>query len=317
MPTLSTLSLALVAFTAYPASAHWYLSCFGTGDSCAERSHQNPYNKGNGDNGFLQTAPIAPADTNPQMACGTMGVPTSSIEPLQVSPGGSLTAQWLHDTGVAWDVRMNANHHGFASAWLAPLASGGTGNVWTKIYGDGLQPTTQENQAQWSNPANTDSCTQGAVPAAQCTVVPFVGWWATDKLRLNGGKMPFTIPASVPEGKYIMRGELLTTWLPNTVSTAQGYIGCSVLQVGSGGTDNSAQLVQMAGQSAVAIPAAYQGAPWIHYQLYTEWTNGNQPANVPSAPGPAVWTGGSAGGSTTPTAQKGRKQKRKARRQAE
>lgn len=135
--------------------------------------------------------------------------------------------------------------------------------------------------------------------------------------------MPFTIPSSVPEGKYIMRGELLTTYLPDTVSTAQGYIGCSALQVGSG-SDNSASLPKLAGDDAVALPAAYQGASWIHYDLYSEWTNGNQPSNVPSAPGPAVWNGGgsgsgssgtatASGSSTTPPSSMGRRKHRRSR----
>lgn len=278
-----------------PVSAHWYISCFGPGTGgCVEGASQNPFDKAIGDNGLLQTAPIAPADTNPQMKCGTMGVPTDAVEPIKVSPGASMMAQFLHDTGAAWDVRMNANHHGFANVYLAPYSSAGQGQVWTKIYADGLQPTTNQEKSLWANPANTDSCTTGAVPADQCTVVPFAGWWATDKLRMNHGVLPFTLPSSLPSGKYILRGELLTTYLPNTVSTAQGYIGCSVIQVGEGG-DQSAPL-----PNAVDIPGAYAGSAWMHYDLYSKWINGadNPPSDLPGNPGPPVWSGGSTGSGT-------------------
>ena len=280
-------------FAIQPSSAHWYLSCFGKGTGgCVEGANQNPYNKAIGSNGLLQTAPIAPADSSPEMKCGTMGVPADAVAPIQVSSGDSMMVQWLHDTGAAWDPRMNANHHGFAFVYLAPFSTAGEGNVWTKIYDDGLQPTTDENKSLWQDPMNTDSCTTGDKPANQCTVVPFVGWWATDKIRMSKGIMPFTLPSNLPSGKYIIRGELLTTWLPDTVSTAQGYIGCSVIQIGSEG-DQSGSSPQLS-EGAVAIPEAYAGSPWIHYDLHAQWTNGadQPPANLPQAPGPQVWSGG-------------------------
>ena len=296
MNTLVCSLILSLLFATQHASAHWYLSCFGKGTGgCVEGASQNPYNKAIGSNGLLQTAPIAPADSNPEMKCGTMGVPSHVVAPIQVSPGDSMMMQWLHDTGAPWDPRMNANHHGFVFVYLAPFSSAGEGNVWTKIYGDGLQPSTDEARNLWQNPANTDSCTTGDMPADRCTVVPFVGWWATDKLRMSKGVTPFKLPSGLPSGKYIIRGELLTTWLPGTVSTAQGYIGCSVIQIGSG-EDQSASLSQLS-KSAVAIPEAYTGSPWMHYDLHAQWMNGAQqpPTNLPQAPGPPVW-GGVVGG---------------------
>ena len=301
---MKSITLSVVLFCLQASSlvnAHWYLSCFGQGNAgCTEGASMNPFHKESGDNGLLQTAPIAPADSNPLMKCGTVGIPTQDVAPIPVSPGASMTAQWLHDTGVVWDTRMNANHHGFANIHLAPYSTGnngqsaGEGAVWTKIYSEGLYPTTQANKKLWSNPANTDSCTTGDVPADQCTVVPFVGWWATDRLRMAQGKMPFKLPSSVPNGKYVIRGELLTTWLPDTVSTAQGYIACSVIQVGSATEqDQSASLPKLSGK-AIDIPADYASSTWMTYDLHSKWINGadQPPPDLPSNPGGEAWTGG-------------------------
>ena len=252
--------------------AHWYLSCIGVSAPCVEGSHQNPYNKDIGSNGLLQTAPIAPADASPDMICGTIGVPMESVSPLLTSPGSTLTAHFLHDTGAPWDRRMNSNHHGFTSVFLSPMSSKGHGNVWTKIYGDGLDTSQTAASTDWDDPANTDECVGGGAEPG-CTVGPFVGWWATDKLRMNEGQMPFTIPSSVPSWRYILRAEMLTTYLPNTVSTAQAYVGCASVLVGDEATDDSSRLAAISGQG-FALPEAYVGAPWINYHLHEQWING-------------------------------------------
>ena len=197
-----------------------------------------------------------------------------------------MTAQFLHDenaaTGQAFDVAMNANHHGFCSVYLAPLSSAGQGAAWMKIFEDGYHPDVTAEQIDWSNPAKQDNAD-----------TPFVGWWCTDIARYNGGKVPFTLPAGVPAGKYILRAEMLTTYLPDTVPTAQAYLGCSVVQVGAEGAATEAQTLP----GAVALPAAYEGADWIYYDLHKEYVNGK----IPGAPGPEVWDGSGAGGGSTPS----------------
>ena len=247
----------------------------------------NPYDMAIGSNGLLQTAPIAPADSNPDMKCGTMGVPGDAIVPLQVDSGASLTVQFLHDMAAVWDVSMNANHHGFCFIYLAPFSSYGEGPVWTKVYSDGYHPDVTADQVDWFNGAKND--------AVRPSPTRFVGWWCSDILRYNGGKLTFTLPSSTPAGKYILRAELLTTFLPNTVSTAQSYTGCIALQVGSAESDGTVL------PNAVTLPDAYAGAPWIHYDLHAEYPN-----NMPDAPGPAVWDGSGTAPEPSPAARQRR-----------
>ena len=273
-PTFASFFSAL--FLLHHVNAHWYLSYIAPkGQTLKEGSNMPGYDKGNGPNGFLQTAPVAPADTNPLMKCGTMGVPGNSIPGLQVEAGVELDAQFLHDTGATWDPAFNSNHHGFTSVFISPLSAQGEGQVWTKIYEDGYHPEiTQEQIPDWTDGSKNDEC-----KIANPSECRWVGWWATDILRYNGGKLSFTIPASVPDGKYILRAEMLGTYLANTVSTAQSYVGCSVVQVGAGGDGTTLP-------NAVAFPDTYAGHPWMYYAVYA-----NYPNDIPEPPGPQVWTG--------------------------
>ena len=266
-----TLSVALSALLYHAqVHAHFYLSSIsGPSEQQPEGAHMPPFDVSDDSarGGFQMTAPVFPADTSPQMKCGTMGVPSTSVSPLPVSAGDTMTAQFLHDRGIAYDQAMNANHHGYCSVYLAPLASQGEGNVWTKIFQGGLIPNVTPTAQKWGSPALTDS-------------EQWVGWWCTDQLRLNDGKMPFTLPATLPDGKYILRAEMLTTLLEGTLpNTAQAYLGCSVIQVGNGDGNTL--------PGAVALPEAYQGAPWIYYSLFREYINNN----IPGPPGPPVWDG--------------------------
>ena len=100
---------------------------------------------------------------------------------------------------------------------------------------------------------------------------------------------------------------MLTTCLPDTVPTAQAYVGCSAVQVGDG-ADSGTVLPE-----AVALPQAYEGAEWIYYDWHKEFIKGN----IPGAPGPEVWDGsrasGEAASSTTtavPTAPARRRESR-------
>lgn len=100
---------------------------------------------------------------------------------------------------------------------------------------------------------------------------------------------------------------MLTTYLPAIVSTAQAYVGCSVVQVGDG--EDSGTVLP----GAVTLPQTYEGAERIYYDLHKEFVNGN----IPGAPGPEVWDGSRASGeaasstiTAVPTAPARRRERR-------
>ena len=222
-----------------------------------------------------------------------------------------MYAQFLHDSSKPYSVRMNSNHHGFTFLYLAPLSSGGAGKVWTKIFSDGLQEGETAESTDWANPKTTDSCADNS-DREGCEIGAFVGWWATDKLRKSGGRFTFTVPKATPPGQYILRAELLTTFLPGTVSTAQSYLGCAVVDIGDG-EDQAGTLAGIAAGSTTSFPEAYQGAKWMYYDLHKEYANGN----LQPPPGPPVWGGsntGSSNGTASSKAVNGMNGRRKRRR---
>ncbi|CAL1699253.1 unnamed protein product [Somion occarium] len=90
----------------------------------------------------------------------------------------------------------------------------------------------------------------------------------------------FTIPKSLPNGQYLIRGEQIALHVASTYGGAQFYIGCAQVEVTNGGSGTPGPLV--------AIPGVYTGyEPGILINIY------NVPSNFTGyqAPGPAVWQG--------------------------
>ena len=78
--------------------------------------------------------------------------------------------EWHHDSRSASDDIIAASHLGPLLVYMAPAASNGAGNVWTKLYENGY-----EN-----------------------------GKWAVDRLIASKGQHWITVP-NVAAGEYLLR----------------------------------------------------------------------------------------------------------------
>jgi hypothetical protein len=87
-----------------------------------------------------------------------------------------------------------------------------------------------------------------------------------------------TIPASVPDGEYLLRVEQIALHMAMQANKAQFYIACSQIQITGGGVGTPGPMV--------ALPGAYKSNdPGILVNL-----NAIQP-DAYKPPGPAVWSG--------------------------
>lgn len=264
------LSSLLLALAAQSVQAHWFLKCISKpGESCEEGSNMMPYVDNHpGGTDWPRTTPRN-AINDPLVQCGISGLPNDSIQPIQIEAGTQMTAWFGINAHTPYNKKTHSNHHGYTQAYLTPFAQASPeGSKWTKIFTVGHISNGDDKRAIWENRAeNTDSDSQ------------FVGWWATDELRMNGGSFTFTVPAGTPNGKYILRTELLTNLLPNTgVPNAQVYVGCVPLQVGSG-ADQSSQLPAIS--ETVSIPGCYAGNVFAEsYNTFVDLSR-----NVPETPG--------------------------------
>jgi hypothetical protein len=120
--------------------------------------------------------------TSSAVACNGGPNPLLKISPnvKTVAAGSTITMQWSHtlDTDLSNGMVIDASHKGPVMAYLAKV-SDATGPIpkdgWFKIYEDGYAG----------------------------------GQWAVDKLIANKGKVTVTIPACIPPGDYLFRGELI------------------------------------------------------------------------------------------------------------
>ncbi|KAK4038886.1 glycoside hydrolase [Parachaetomium inaequale] len=87
-----------------------------------------------------------------------------------------------------------------------------------------------------------------------------------------------TIPASTPNGEYLLRVEQIALHMASQPNKAQFYIACSQIEITGGGNGTPGPLV--------ALPGAYKtNDPGILVNLYSMQPNEYKP------PGPAVWSG--------------------------
>ncbi|ESK92657.1 glycoside hydrolase family 61 protein [Moniliophthora roreri MCA 2997] len=188
--------------------------------------------------------------TSTDITCNVNGLSGSGVETVEVPAGAEITLEWHQHAQREGEDAISGGHKGPVQVYIAKAPSDaasfdGQGQVWTKLYSSGLID-----------------------PAAQT--------WATDEVNANGGKHSFTLPASLPDGEYLIRGEIIALHVASTYPGAQFYIGCAQVKVTGGGS---------ATPPTVALPGAYAGSdPGITVNIYN---------NLQSytAPGPEVWSG--------------------------
>ncbi|KAF9266146.1 hypothetical protein L218DRAFT_97789 [Marasmius fiardii PR-910] len=188
--------------------------------------------------------------TSTDLTCNVNGLSGSGVQTIEVPSGANITLEWhQHDQRTGEDA-ISGGHKGPVQVYIAKAPStaasfNGQGSVWTKIYSSGLlNPSTQQ--------------------------------WATDVVNANNGKHNVKLPASLPAGEYLIRGEIIALHVAQSYPGAQFYIGCAQVKITSGGSANPPK---------VALPGAYKGSdPGITVNIYN---------NLQSytAPGPAVWSG--------------------------
>lgn len=91
-------------------------------------------------------------------------------------------------------------------AYLAPTKSNGAGDVWVKVAENGYDGKT----------------------------------WAVQTLIANKGKWDFTLPSTLADGDYLIRGEIIalheadTAFTANSARGAQFYMECIQISVTGG-----------------------------------------------------------------------------------
>ncbi|KAL1839260.1 hypothetical protein VTJ49DRAFT_1697 [Mycothermus thermophilus] len=148
--------------------------------------------------------------TSPALNCGGHGdKPAPGFVP--VSAGDTVTWRWYYnDVNNPNDMIIHDSHQGPIITYIAKYTSGQpTGPVWTKIHQEGYDTSTKK--------------------------------FAVQKLIDNKGKKDVKIPATLADGKYIMRQEIIAlhaaakTWLEDRENGgAQPYPNCIQIEVTGG-----------------------------------------------------------------------------------
>ncbi|KDQ15459.1 glycoside hydrolase family 61 protein [Botryobasidium botryosum FD-172 SS1] len=209
--------------------------------------------KDSGQNTYLRVPPTnnpVTDVTSTDITCNVGGTSGSGVATGTIAAGQQVTLEWHQHAQRTGEDAISGGHKGAVQVYIAKAPStaasfNGQGAVWTKVYSSGLlNPSSQQ--------------------------------WATDVVNSNGGKHSFTLPASIPAGEYLIRGEIIALHVSQTYPGAQFYIGCAQVKVTGGGSANPPK---------VSLPGAYKGSdPGITVNIYN---------NLQSytAPGPAVWSG--------------------------
>jgi hypothetical protein len=99
----------------------------------------------------------------------------------------------------------------------------------------------------------------------------------TDVYPTDKKSVEFTVPKSVPSGKYLVRVESIALHQAQNPGGAQIYLACGQVEITGGGSGTPGPLV--------AFPGAYKtsdpGLIWSYYPVRTSY----------KAPGPDVWQG--------------------------
>ncbi|KAK4152983.1 glycoside hydrolase [Chaetomidium leptoderma] len=186
---------------------------------------------------------------------GVTDVNSQDIRCFQNKPG-TATATAAAGDKLGFVAMSSITHFGPVSFYMARVPEGrdintwdGAGNVWFK--------------------------------AAEITAVPSGGGGLTSGEATwpayNKQSVEFTVPKSVPSGKYLVRVESIALHQAQNPGGAQVYLSCAQVEITGGGDGRPSPLV--------AFPGAYrsndQGLLWSYYPVRTSY----------KAPGPDVWQG--------------------------
>ncbi|KAK6360608.1 hypothetical protein TWF730_006745 [Orbilia blumenaviensis] len=207
--------------------------------------------------------PVTLVDSN-DIRCN-VGGSTGVSGVCSVAAGGTITVE-MHPTYSAADQSCDIEaiggaHHGPVQVYMQKVADATTADgsgPWFKVYAEGLISGYN------------------------------AGYWATDKMNDNCGKVNVIIPASLAPGHYLVRAEVIALHAAFQPNGAQFYITCYQVNVIGSGT---------ATPSGVLLPGAYSpNDPGIYWDLYRSFSS------YP-IPGPTVYTGGSGPATTLTTAR--------------
>ncbi|KAL1872011.1 hypothetical protein VTK73DRAFT_1755 [Phialemonium thermophilum] len=113
-------------------------------------------------------------------------------------------------------------------------------------------------------------------------------FWGTKDLNTCCGKMNVKIPSDLPPGDYLLRAEVIALHTAAAPNGAQFYMSCYQLTV-TGGSGSATP-------SGVSFPGAYTASdPGILINIHA-------PLSTYTAPGPAVYAGGSTKSAGSPCA---------------
>ncbi|KAJ1558578.1 hypothetical protein HK096_009858, partial [Nowakowskiella sp. JEL0078] len=162
--------------------------------------------------------------TSTYMSCNgdpsTQPLNVISSQKLSITAGQTVSLVWRHTlTSDSTDV-VDASHLGPVMVYMAKVSDAVTAAApasgWFKIYEDGYDTTTKT--------------------------------WAVTKLIANGGVVSVTIPSCIPNGDYLLRGELIALHAAQSYPGAQLYMECAQVTVSGGGS---------ASPATVSFPGAY------------------------------------------------------------
>ncbi|KAB5591949.1 endo-beta-1,4-glucanase D [Ceratobasidium theobromae] len=160
--------------------------------------------QGHGHHRYLRAPPTNNPVKDLQSRSLACNVESEAVpETLQVVAGDRITFEWHHS--YRHDDVIDPSYKGPISVYMAPTSSNGEGNVWVKIWEEGLN-----------------------------------GTWATEKLRDSHGEHTITVPL-IASGKYLLRPEIIalheagTPYSTNRALGAQFFMNCVQIEVLSHG----------------------------------------------------------------------------------
>lgn len=190
--------------------------------------------------------------------------PSGSIaETLTVTAGstiGFVTDSSLYHPGALQFYMAKVPEGDTAASW------DGSGAHWFKIYQDNVT-VSASGQITWPSMGK---------------IVFFLSKPTTKQIdvltTLLGVSVPSVeLPASLPNGDYLIRVEHIAVHVAYSEGGAQFYLACGQINVTGGGNGKPSPLV--------AFPGAYSPTdPGILFDMYS-------PQTSYTPPGPAVWTG--------------------------
>jgi len=175
-----------------------------------------------------------------------------------IAAGSKVGMIWHHDSASATDDIVADSHLGPCLVYMAKSDTG-AGPVWFKIFEEGINIANQQ--------------------------------WCSMRVKANKGLLEFTIPANLPSGNYLMRGEVIALHDGNTINGAQPYVSCAEITL-TGPADG----VLPSSDYLVAIPGAYKPTdPGLKFNVY------NTAIKNYTIPGPKLYKGSGTGTDSSET----------------